>query len=195
MLFAFQIAVDILKHKGDISHTEWKTFLIGAPDVELSEEIHVDSPFHLFTHPHKARASVHSLETQFESSFEGLLADVDGRGQIWTDYITSPIIGSIDPPAPWKDKLNNFEKLLLLRTLKPEHLTSAAKKFIGASLGEDFKSPPGFDLSGSYADSTCRIPMIFVLSSGADPMDYLLSLAETVEKKSTMRIVSLGQGQ
>ena len=26
-------------------------------------------------------------------------------------------------------------------------------------------------------------------------MDYLLSLAETVEKKSTMRIVSLGQGQ
>ncbi len=195
LLFAFQIAVDILKHKGDISHAEWKTFLIGAPDVELSEEIHVDSPFHLFTHPHKARASVHSLETQFESSFEGLLADVDGRGQMWTDYITSPIIGSIDPPAPWNDKLNNFEKLLLLRTLKPEHLTSAAKKFIGASLGEEFKSPPGFDLSGSYADSTCRIPMIFVLSSGADPMDYLLSLAETVEKKSTMRIVSLGQGQ
>ena len=48
LLFAFQIVVDILKHKGDISHAEWKTFLIGAPDVELSEEIHVDSPFHLY---------------------------------------------------------------------------------------------------------------------------------------------------
>ena len=62
-------------------------------------------------------------------------------------------------------------------------------------MGEDCTSPPGFDVAGSYADSTSRIPMIFVLSSGADPMDYLLSLAESVDKKSTMRIVSLGQGQ
>ena len=165
------------------------------PQSDLDVEIDEGSAFCLFGQPEKVRACVFSLENQFAKSFVGLLADIENRRAVWEKYISNPEIGFQDPPSPWNEKLNNFQKLLLLRTLKPEHLTSAATKFIGASLGEDFTSPPGFDLAGSYADSTSRIPMIFVLSSGADPMDYLLSLAESVDKKSTMRIVSLGQGQ
>ena len=68
--------------------------------------------------------------------------------------------------------------------------------FVKSKLGEKFVEPPPFDLAKSYADSNCSIPLIFVLSPGADPMAGLLKFAEdkgfTGEKFNS---ISLGQGQ
>ena len=68
--------------------------------------------------------------------------------------------------------------------------------FVKEKLGEKFVEPPPFDLAKSYADSNACIPLIFVLSPGADPMAGLLKFAEDkgfVGEK--FNAISLGQGQ
>jgi hypothetical protein len=60
-------------------------------------------------------------------------------------------------------------------------------------MGEQYLSPPPFDLAGSHADSSVSQPLVFVLSPGSDPMAALLYFAETVKKK--VDSISLGQGQ
>ena len=68
--------------------------------------------------------------------------------------------------------------------------------FVREKLGEKFVEPPPFDLAKSYADSNACIPLIFVLSPGADPMAGLLKFAEDkgfVGDK--FNAISLGQGQ
>ena len=50
--------------------------------------------------------------------------------------------------------------------------------YVASSIGDYFTESPPFDLEGAYGDSTNVTPLIFILSSGADPTDYLLQLAE-----------------
>lgn len=50
--------------------------------------------------------------------------------------------------------------------------------YISAKIGQHFIEPPAFDLNACYKDGGPASPLIFVLSSGADPMADLLKLAD-----------------
>lgn len=64
------------------------------------------------------------------------------------------------------------------------------------NLGKSYIEPPPFDLAGSYADSNCCAPLIFILSPGADPMAGLLKTGEDMGYRGNMiQTISLGQGQ
>lgn len=49
-------------------------------------------------------------------------------------------------------------------------MVPAMTKYVSCNLGKKFVQPPPFDLGKSYLDSNSTIPLVFVLSPGADPM-------------------------
>lgn len=68
--------------------------------------------------------------------------------------------------------------MIIYKLLRDEKLILLIKNFVLHSLGKIFIESPVFDLKGSFADSTPTTPIIFVLSPGADPISYLLTLAK-----------------
>lgn len=84
---------------------------------------------------------------------------------------------------------------MLLRVLREEKLVQGIKKFVAAELGAKFIESPPFDLEGAANDSTNAIPVIFVLSPGADPIANLISLAKSRGMEARLKVLSLGQGQ
>jgi dynein heavy chain len=86
-----------------------------------------------------------------------------------------------------------FQRLLIIRCIRPDKVSLAIQDFIKVTMGEQYLSPPPFDLAGSHADSSVSQPLVFVLSPGSDPMAALLYFADTVKKK--VDSISLGQGQ
>jgi dynein heavy chain len=97
-------------------------------------------------------------------------------------------------PPIFEDRLTSFQKMMLLKILRPGKMMYAVKTFVKNELGAKFIESPPFDLEGCLADSSNITPIIFVLSPGADPIAYLNSLAEKKGYKDRLQAISLGQG-
>ena len=95
----------------------------------------------------------------------------------------------------FEPKLNSFQKLLVTRCVRPDRFMLGVSEFVAERLGRRFIEPPPFDLAACYAESSVTSPLVFVLSSGADPMADLLKFAGEVKMSKRFDQVSLGQGQ
>jgi dynein heavy chain len=91
-------------------------------------------------------------------------------------------------PSPWSSKLDAFQRLLLLRVLRPDKLTTAISEFVKHAIGARFVEPPPLDIDRCFKDSSATTPLIFVLSPGSDPMSMLLKYAEGLKVQVRMLI-------
>jgi dynein heavy chain len=97
-----------------------------------------------------------------------------------------------------------FQKLLVIRVLRPDRITTALDNFVRHNLpkgGEfvDCDSTSSFAqiLLSSYMDSTTTTPIYFILSPGANPVQAVETLARQQgnDPSKMLHQVALGQGQ
>jgi dynein heavy chain, axonemal len=98
-------------------------------------------------------------------------------------------------PGEWDERLNSFQKMIFLKALRADKVTSAIQDFIVEQIGQSFIEPPTFNLGACYNDSSNITPLIFVLSAGSDPIADFRKYAEEVNMLDKIELVSLGQGQ
>jgi dynein heavy chain len=98
-------------------------------------------------------------------------------------------------PEYWQKKLNNFQKIIFLKSLRSDKVIPAIQAWITEQMGERFIISPTFDLSKCYKDSSIQTPLIFVLSPGSDPVADFLRFAEESGMGKRIESISLGQGQ
>uniref|UniRef100_A0A7N8WQ61 Dynein, axonemal, heavy chain 6 n=1 Tax=Mastacembelus armatus TaxID=205130 RepID=A0A7N8WQ61_9TELE len=73
----------------------------------------------------------------------------------------------------------------------PVQVVFAATEFVIISLGKQFVENPPVDLANLYGDMSPSTPLIFILSTGSDPMGAFQRFA----KERGVESISLGQGQ
>ena len=97
-------------------------------------------------------------------------------------------------PGEWNDRLNSFQKMIVLKSIRGDKITLAIQNFIIEKIGKAFVDPPTFNLGACYADSSNISPLIFVLSPGSDPIADFKKFAEESDMLARIDLVSLGQG-
>ncbi|XP_078256078.1 dynein axonemal heavy chain 6-like [Rhinoraja longicauda] len=96
---------------------------------------------------------------------------------------------------PWQD-LSAFQKLILIKILRPECLAAAVNGFVEDKLGPDFLPSPAVYLNDAFSETDASTPLIFLLSPGTDPTVQVMRFAKELRGSTAhLDIVSLGQGQ
>ncbi len=71
----------------------------------------------------------------------------------------------------------------------------ALTDFVRENLGQIFVENPATDLPTLYKDMANIVPLVFVLSTGSDPMGGFLRFAKEMGNTEKVQAISLGQGQ
>jgi dynein heavy chain len=90
--------------------------------------------------------------------------------------------------GPWR-------RLLLIRMLRMDRALLCVRQFVRdlEGMGERYVAPVTDTIEMVFDDMTCYVPVIFLLSTGADPTDSIEQLAK--KRTTSVQCVSLGEGQ
>ena len=103
--------------------------------------------------------------------------------------------GSLPLPGRWREKLDSFQVILVLKALRPDKVTNAMQHYVASKLGQKFIEPQTTDLGVVFKDSSVMSPLVFVLSTGTDPAGSLYQFANSMKFTDRLFAISLGQGQ
>lgn len=192
-IFAFMICVELMRERREISDDEWNFFLRGTvnlkstpppkPSVRWISDAMWKGTFDLSQSvPNLAYISEHM--SMYAGEWEGIVES----DEPYSEHV---------PGEPGNAKLTDFQRLLLVKVLREERLVVSAIEFVKRNLGQEFIDSLPLDLGKAYKDMSTSTPLIFILSTGSDPITPLTKFASLKEYNMADRLhmISLGQGQ
>lgn len=161
LLFSLLLTVGIMQGKGQVDDQVWRFLLTGG--------IALDNPY---PNPAPEWLSDKSWSEIVRASklpnLDGLFEHVQENISKWKKIYDSGKPQEEQLPDQWR-MLVGMDRMIVVRCFRPDKLVPAVQQFIVDNMGCAYIEPPTFDLAGSYSDSNCCSPLIFVLSPGSDP--------------------------
>ena len=118
------------------------------------------------------------------------------EGDAATGSENTALAAAVAPHQSLTVEIAPFLKLLLVRMLRMDRCILSSKDFIRrtAAMGPKYVEPVTDTIESIYQDMVAHVPVIFLLSVGADPTDAIETLARR-KKLPSPAVISLGEGQ
>lgn len=189
MLYAFLIVMNVLLQVGDeVNQIEWGFFLKG-PQITYK----VDEDYNIDYIKEEVYLKFLSMQ-ECGDSFKEIKDSIINDSSVWKEYIKSEDPFNFKLPEKIESKATDFQKLVLIKTIREEMLIPSVKQFIEKKFQDQrFVKAPPFSIPNAFDDSYNTTPLIFVLSPGANPVNFLKQFAQ--EKNQKLLTLSLGQDQ
>lgn len=189
IIFSVLLAVRILIQKEVIHQSEWSLLLKGPgmlinPNENPLPKIITSNSWNLLC----------AAEIKLPQ-FKGISEIILNNSSNWETWSKQTDLFHKKLPNDLDSKIVLLHKILLIRAFMESEVLSALISFVDEHLGSHFVDNPPVSMAEVYKDSDNKTPVIFVLSTGADPTGMLLNFAKTMNFSSKLQIVALGQGQ
>eukprot|EP00842_Homolaphlyctis_polyrhiza_P003901 jgi/Hompol1/4511/HPOL_003669-RA len=190
LLFALQMTVKIMEANGKLSKPEYDFLLRGGQVLDKDAQ-----PANPCTEWITDDAWDNITELDALPTFSGIVSSIEQSEREWRAWFMSSEPDELALPGDWENKLNDLQKMLVVRSLRPDRVQFCASTFVANNLGQKFVEPPILDINDILSDSSPKTPLIFVLSPGVDPTASLMQLAQKRNMSDRFHYLSLGQGQ
>ena len=214
LVFSFMLCCNILRESGAVSGEEWNFFLRGAAAGEKERDempsiawLTLDVWFQCVDLEENVKAfrglTREILATPIFITYGDLEVALNPLEA--SEFVDAgPLPDDIDafraenPDAVlghWDERLTEFQKLILIKVFCEERVIYAASLFVTRNLGQAFVESPSIELNLLYQNVNKTTPLIFILSTGSDPMSSFIRFAEDMNYNERFNTISLGQGQ
>jgi dynein heavy chain len=141
--------------------------------------------------------SRHKFANEHSMFFKELQDKIQRNDQIWRAWIEENEPESTAIPD-YEDKINadqnigHFIHLCLVRAMRRDRTMLASEQFIQAVLGEEYVLPVTDLIPEIYAETSYNVPVLYLLSAGADPTGPIDDYARKHKQFPTLK-VSMGE--
>ncbi|EEH55878.1 flagellar outer dynein arm heavy chain gamma [Micromonas pusilla CCMP1545] len=125
-------------------------------------------------------------------SFSDILESFQRSDGLWRRWYDLEAPEGADVPD-FQDRITKFEKMMIVKALREDRTMVAAQEYIADAIGQQFVESVPLSMEKTWEETTPFVPVICILSPGADPTKLIEELAK--RKKIKMEGVSMGQGQ
>ncbi|XP_068978772.1 dynein axonemal heavy chain 2 [Bombus flavifrons] len=189
LLFSFNMCMKILDAQDKVIPNEYAFLLRGG--IVLDRENQPDKPIGWL--PDETWDNITELDKL--AGFHGIVSSFEQFPRDWHNWYVNTEPENTPLVAEWETNCNVFQKMLVIRSCRPDRISFCIANFIVLNLGQRFVEPPVLDLKAVLDDSVAQTPLIFVLSPGVDPTSTLMQLVDSQEMTNHFMTLSLGQGQ
>lgn len=186
LLFVLLMACKIEIKAGHLENAAFEVLLKGGGSVQVDRA----KPFGWMKD--KAWANVLAISQLVPRVFKTVPDLIVRNEQQWRQYIDSEAIENQSAPDI-NDKMDSFERLLLVRALREDRTMLAASHYVAKVLGKEFAEPQQLELIEVVEETDGMSPIVFLLSQGSDPTNLIEATAKKLKKK--IFPISMGQGQ
>ena len=130
--------------------------------------------------------------------FSTLGDNMQSDSDYWEKWFNSECPEATKLPGDYQKDVNTFYRLILLRALRPDRVTTALKSWIEDVMGKDYVFQKPFDMTAAFAETSNQTPTFFVLFAGVDPTPWVESLGKEkgiTFENGNFKNISMGQGQ
>ena len=194
LMFSLQMTLRIQDGEGTLNKEQLDFFLKGNLSLEKCPEAAPTCDGVEFI----SDSGWHDMQRlgSLSENLANLIADVRGDVKTWKAWYDLEAPESVAMPQGYSERLTSLEKMLVLRCFRVDRVYVAITKYVMVEMGPEYVSPPVMDFMNIYQDSKPLVPVIFVLSPGADPATDIFKLAAKLGMGGPkMKYMALGQGQ
>jgi len=170
----------------------------GEVDLLIKKEVALEPPHQaesLKFIPESAWGAVKGLENI--KVFEHIISNMESEPHLFKKWYTDEKPESCDLPKTIKD-ITLFQRILLLRAVRPDRLSGALFEFVGTEMGKEYVEAPPFDIVKTQEEMNPVTPTFFVLFPGVDPTPEVELIGKLNGKSiadGSFINISMGQGQ
>ena len=193
--FAMCFCIRLLEYKesvGFLSTSELQ-FLLKHHDyvtnaaIQIAHTVNPGNPW-----LHDEQWALLKILSEKSAVYQDIQNEVTSNIEEWRIFHNSPTIA--EDGVPGYESITQWEKMLLLKCIRPDSIIDLGKVIISQTIGDDFLRQEPLNLDRCFKYSAPNVPLIFVLSGSAyDPTEMLRKYAKKRERRLNILAVHIGR--
>jgi dynein heavy chain len=192
LIFTTMLCFKIMISTKDLKFDDYQNFIIPKKPLNVNYPENENIKSYVTEAQYKECKGLEYIE-----KYQGICDSLLSEHITWKTWISKEKVEDEDLPSKNFIGVTPFQKLMLIKILRPDRVSYALKAFLIQQMGLQYTEQPAFKFNEVFEESNKNSPIFFVLFPGVDPTPSVEAFGAKLGYSTGTNYmnISMGQGQ